>query len=50
MLRDARLGYLDGYDEALTLGTLTGEQTRHAAEARWGEGWRGKLDAARARI
>ena len=48
-LRDARLGYLRGYDEALVSGELPGEQAERAARARWGEGWREKLETARER-
>ena len=48
-LRDARLGYLAGYGETLTSGKLSEEQTSRAAEARWGQAWRGKLAAARER-
>ena len=49
-LRDARLGYLDGYGETLISGKLSEEQTSRAAEARWGqEGWRERLAAARKR-
>ncbi len=48
-LRDARLGYLAGYGETLTTGRLSEEQTSRAAEARWGQGWREKLAAARER-
>jgi hypothetical protein len=48
-LRDARLGYLRGYEKALVSGQLSEEQIRHAARARWGEGWREKLGAARDR-
>ena len=48
-LRDARLGYLRGYDEALVSGEVSGEQAEHAARARWGEGWREKLQKARER-
>jgi hypothetical protein len=48
-LRDARLGYLAGYGETLTSGKLSKEQTSRAAEARWGQGWREKLAAARER-
>jgi hypothetical protein len=48
-LRDARLGYLAGYGETLTSGKLSEEQTSRAAEARWGQGWREKLAAARER-
>jgi hypothetical protein len=48
-LRDARLGYLAGYNEALVSGELAEERVREAAEARWEEDWRGKLCAARER-
>lgn len=48
-LRDARLGYLAGYGGTLTSGRLSEEQTSRAAEARWGQGWREKLAAARER-
>lgn len=49
ILRDARLGYLNGYEQALISGRLCEEQTRRAAEARWGEDWRKRLEAALAR-
>ena len=48
-LRDARLGYLNGYDEALVRGGLSPAQTSLAARARWGELWKQKLEAARRR-
>ncbi|MDQ3911420.1 MAG: hypothetical protein M3305_06575 [Actinomycetota bacterium] len=48
-LRDARLGYLSGYDEALTSGELTERQVDEAARARWGGSWREKLRTARRR-
>jgi hypothetical protein len=48
-LRDARLGYLAGYDQTLTSGKLSEEQSSRAAEARWGQRWREKLAAARER-
>ena len=48
-LRDARLGYLTGYGDALVSGELAGERLREAAEARWGDDWRGKLASARER-
>ncbi len=48
-LRDARLGYLAGYGIALVSGELSAERVEAAAEARWGEGWREKLAAARER-
>lgn len=49
VLRDARLGYLNGYETALVSGDLSEEQTARAAEARWGEDWKRKLEAARER-
>lgn len=45
-LRSARLGYLKGYEDALLSGDLPGERIRRAAQARWGEGWHGKLEEA----
>jgi hypothetical protein len=48
-LRDARLGYLAGYAEALVSGELSGGRVKEAAEARWGDDWRGKLMSARER-
>ncbi len=48
-LRDARLGYLSGYREALVSGSLAEERVEEAARARWGEGWREKLAVARER-
>ncbi len=48
-LRDARLGYLAGYGAALVSGELAAERVEAAAEARWGQGWRAKLEAARER-
>ena len=48
-LRDARLGYLRGYEEALVSGEFPGEQIERAARARWGEGWQEKLQTARER-
>ena len=49
VLRDARLGYLNGYEKALVSGELPEEQTRRAARARWDERWREKLRTARER-
>ncbi len=49
VLRDTRLGYLAGYEEALVSGELSEDSTNTAAEARWGYGWRTKLRAARER-
>ena len=48
-LRDARLGYLAGYGEALVSGELAGGRVKEAAEARWGDDWRGKLASPRER-
>jgi hypothetical protein len=49
VLRDARLGYLNGYESALISGKMSEQQINYAAEARWGERWRQKLKAARER-
>src|ERR687898_2502273 len=49
VLRDARLGYLNGYERALVSGELTEGRTARAAESRWGEKWRERLAAARER-
>jgi hypothetical protein len=49
VLRDARLGYLHGYEKALTSGVMSERQTARAAESRWGERWPEKLEAARER-
>jgi hypothetical protein len=48
-LRDARLGYLRGYEIAVVSGELAEEQVERAARARWGEGWEEKLENARER-
>src|SRR5215203_685280 len=48
-LRDARLGYLAGYGEALVSKELADDTLKRAAKARWGEGWEEKLEAARRR-
>ena len=48
-LRDARLGYLSGYEGALTSGELTERQVEEAAKARWGSNWREKLRTAHRR-
>jgi hypothetical protein len=48
-LRDARLGYLAGYGEALVSGELQGGRVDEAARARWGDGWQEKLATARER-
>jgi hypothetical protein len=47
VLRDARLGYLNGYERALISGGMSEEQIGYAAESRWGERWPEKLRAAR---
>jgi hypothetical protein len=49
VLRDARLGYLQGYEKALVSGGMSEQQIRRAAESRWGERWREKLEAAHKR-
>jgi hypothetical protein len=46
-LRDARIGYLNGYEEALLYGELPEMRVQEAAKARWGDSWRRKLQAAR---
>ena len=48
-LRDARLGYLNGYEETLLCGELPKRRVKVAAEARWGDDWRQKHRAARRR-
>ena len=48
-LRDARLGYLRGYERALVSGELSERRIARAAESRWGEGWQERLAAARER-
>lgn len=49
VLREARLGYLNGYERALVSGGLPEERLGRAAEARWGARWRERLGAARER-
>ena len=49
VLRDARLGYLNGYDRALVSGEMSEQQISIAAESRWDERWPEKLRAARER-
>ena len=49
VLRDARLGYLNGYEGALSSGEMSELQISNAAESRWGERWRERLRAARER-
>jgi hypothetical protein len=46
VLRDARLGYLKGYERALISGKMSEQQISYAAESRWGQRWREKLRAA----
>ena len=48
-LRDARLGYLNGYDRTITSEEFSQGETIRAARARWGERWERKLEAARLR-
>jgi hypothetical protein len=48
-LRNARLGYLKGYERALVSGELSQRQAASAAESRWGEEWRQRLAAVRER-
>ncbi len=48
-LRDARLGYLKGYETALVSEGLSREEATRAARARWGGRWEQKLEAARRR-
>lgn len=48
-LRDARIGYLNGYEGALLYGELSEVRVQEAAKARWGDGWRRKLKAAHQR-
>jgi hypothetical protein len=49
ILRDARLGYLHGYEKALVSGEMSEQQIARAAESRWGERWPEKLEAAHKR-
>ncbi len=49
VLRDVRLGYINGYERALVSGGLSLEKMARAAEARWGKDWRKHLDAVRKR-
>jgi hypothetical protein len=49
VLRDARLGYLNGYERALISGEMSDRQVRYAAESRWGERWPERLRAAHKR-
>ena len=47
VLRETRLGYLDGYERAVVSGRLSEEQLGYAAEARCDQRWRERLGAAR---
>ena len=49
VLREARLGYLNGYERALISGEMSERQIGKAAKSRWGERWRERLKAARER-
>ena len=49
VLRDARLGYLNGYERALISGEMSEQEISKAAESRWGKRWRERLGAARER-
>ncbi len=49
VLRDARLGYLKGYERALVSGELSERWIARASSSRWGEGWQERLAAARER-
>ncbi|CAA9517418.1 MAG: hypothetical protein AVDCRST_MAG05-3402 [uncultured Rubrobacteraceae bacterium] len=48
-LRDARLGYLKGYEMALVSEGFSREEAICAARARWGGQWERRLEAARSR-
>ncbi len=48
-LRDARLGYLSGYEKALVSEGLPWDGAARAARARWGVRWEQRLEAARRR-
>jgi hypothetical protein len=48
-LRDARLGYLNGYDKTLASTEGSRDEIVRAARARWGARWEQKLEAARGR-
>ncbi len=49
VLRDARLGYLKGYERALVSGEMSERQTGYAAKSRWGGRWQERLRAVRKR-
>jgi len=49
VLRDARLGYLNGYERALVSGDMSEQQISDAARSRWGQKWQERLRAARER-
>ena len=48
-LRDARLGYLNGYDKTLASTEGSRDEIVRATRARWGARWEQKLEAARGR-
>jgi hypothetical protein len=48
-LRDARLGYLKGYDRAVVSEGFSRDEAIRAARARWGGRWEQKFEAARRR-
>ena len=50
ILRDRRLGYLKGYEQALVRGALSEVLIGCAAERRWGERWPERLEAVRERL
>lgn len=49
-LRDARLGYINGFTSVLVSEEFSEALTARAAEARWGGTWQNKLEAARRRV
>jgi hypothetical protein len=49
VLRDARIGYLKGYESVLISDDMSEEQIKNAAQGRWGERWQERLRAARER-
>jgi len=49
VVRDTRLGYLNGYERALISGEMSEQQISYAAGSRWGQRWRERLRTARER-
>jgi len=49
VLRDVRLGYLNGYERALISGEMSEQVISNAAASRWGQRWRERLRGARER-